>query len=59
MNYPNLLATHEDYIIKHKDSPEHFTICSYRSGGVEVICKDTGEVKVFDKELFKEIENES
>jgi len=53
--YPTLLATDKHYQITDSTSPESFTICSYRSGQVEVICKNTGKISLHSVDRFVKI----
>lgn len=53
--YPTLLATYKHYQITDSTSPESFTICSYRSGQVEVICKSNGKISLHITDRFVKI----
>ena len=53
--YPTLLATDKHYQITDSTSPESFTICSYRSGQVEVICKHSGKISLHSVDRFVKI----
>lgn len=53
MTYPALLATDQEYHLKGYTG--RFVICSYMSGKVEVINRDTGEKRLHDVDEFVKI----